>query len=222
MKIFISGSNNRVSELQKIISKEHIFFSDDGKNNLLPLNDFDLIIDLNLDDHPEHLHRYAGLKGKTVIGCAVKKTLKSMAAEYGGECLCTLAGMNALPAFIARTTVEISFLKKEDEPLFAERIKPLAWNYLTVADQTGMVTPRIIVMVINEAFFTLYNGVTSVEDIDKGMNLGTAYPFGPFEWANKIGIKDVYETLKAIHDSTQDDRYRICPLLKEQYTNAIS
>jgi 3-hydroxybutyryl-CoA dehydrogenase len=221
MKIFISGSTNRESELQQIISKEHNLFLDGGKNKLPDFNNIDLIIDLNLDDHPEHLQHYAKLKGKTVIGCAVKKTLKSMVADYGAECLCTLVGMNALPTFIARTTMELSFLKKEDEPTLAERIKPLAWNYLTVADQTGMVTPRIIVMVINEAFFTLYNGVASVEDIDKGMKLGTAYPLGPFEWANKIGIKDVYETLKAIHESTHDDRYRICPLLKEKYTSAI-
>lgn len=184
--------------------------------------DFDFIIDLNLDDHPDHLQHYAALKGKTVIGCAVKKTLKSIVDEYNGQLLCTLAGINALPTFIDRSCGEVSFLNNKDEPLVKEQLKPLEWNFITVADQTGMVTPRIIVMVINEAFFTLYNGIASVEDIDKGMKLGTAYPFGPFEWADKIGIKDVYETLKAIHDSTHDDRYRICPLLKEKYISAIS
>jgi 3-hydroxybutyryl-CoA dehydrogenase len=40
---------------------------------------------------------------------------------------------------------------------------------------------------------------------------------GPFEWANKIGIKHVYETLDAIYNDTHDERYKICPLLKTKY-----
>ena len=54
-------------------------------------------------------------------------------------------------------------------------------------------------------------------DIDKGMKLGTNYPFGPFEWADRIGVKDVYETLEAIWNETKDRRYEICPLLKTKY-----
>lgn len=221
MKIFISGNSNRVTELQSILPKEHdLFFN--NETNFPNLNDCDIVFDLNLDDHPEHLNHYAKLKNKIVIGCAVKKTLQSILTEHKKECLCTLVGMNALPTFIARPIFEISFLKKGDENTFATQIKSLGLNYLAVANQIGMVTPRIIVMIINEAFFTLYNDIAFVEDIDKGMKLGTAYPMGPFEWATKIGIKDVYETLMAIYECTQDERYRICPLLKENYLSAVS
>jgi len=218
MKIFISGNNQRVWELQKIISAEHDIFIEEGKSSIPDLTAFNLIIDLNLDDNPQHLTRYALLKGIIVMGCAVKKTLKSMVAETNSELLCVLAGINSLPTFIARNVLEISFLKKEDEALIAEKIKALGLSYLAVADQVGMVTPRIICTIINEAFYTLNNGIASIEDIDKGLKLGTAYPMGPFEWANKIGIKDVYETLDAIYQSTHDARYTICPLLKEKYT----
>jgi 3-hydroxybutyryl-CoA dehydrogenase len=56
-----------------------------------------------------------------------------------------------------------------------------------------------------------------MEDIDKGMRLGTNYPNGPFEWCDRIGIRDVYETLEAIWCDTHDERYKICPLLKTRY-----
>jgi 3-hydroxybutyryl-CoA dehydrogenase len=80
-----------------------------------------------------------------------------------------------------------------------------------------MVTPRILFMIINEACYTLQEGTASKEDIDTSMKLGTNYPFGPFEWANKIGIKHVYETLEAIYLDTHDERYKVCPLLKTMY-----
>ena len=52
------------------------------------------------------------------------------------------------------------------------------------------------------------------------MNLGTAYAFGPFEWCEKIGIKNVYEVLDAMGNDTKDDRYKICSLLKTEYLKA--
>jgi 3-hydroxybutyryl-CoA dehydrogenase len=72
-------------------------------------------------------------------------------------------------------------------------------------------------MIINEAYFTLEEGTANREDIDKGMKLGTAYPFGPFEWSQLVGIDVVYETLLAIKTDTGDERYKICNLLKTDY-----
>jgi 3-hydroxybutyryl-CoA dehydrogenase len=80
-----------------------------------------------------------------------------------------------------------------------------------------MIKPRVIFMIINEACYTLQEGTASIEDIDKSMKLGTNYPFGPFEWCDKIGVTHVFETLNAIYDDTRDERYKICPLLKHKY-----
>jgi 3-hydroxybutyryl-CoA dehydrogenase len=52
------------------------------------------------------------------------------------------------------------------------------------------------------------------------MKLGTAYPHGPFEWAEMIGIKHVFEVLNALYLDTHDDRYKICSLLKTEYLNS--
>ena len=86
-----------------------------------------------------------------------------------------------------------------------------------VGDRVGMVTPRVICMIINEAFYTLQEGTASREDIDSGMKLGTGYPFGPFEWSERIGIRHVYELLEAMWEDTHEERYKICPLLKKEY-----
>ena len=59
-----------------------------------------------------------------------------------------------------------------------------------------------------------------MEDIDQGMKLGTNYPHGPFEWCEKIGIRNVYELLEALYEDTKEERYKICPALKKAYLKA--
>jgi 3-hydroxybutyryl-CoA dehydrogenase len=80
-----------------------------------------------------------------------------------------------------------------------------------------MVTPRVICMIINEACYTLQEGTASLVDIDTSMKLGTNYPLGPFEWADKIGIQHVYQILDSVYNDTKDERYKICSLLKTHY-----
>jgi 3-hydroxybutyryl-CoA dehydrogenase len=85
----------------------------------------------------------------------------------------------------------------------------------------GMLTPRIIGMIINEAYYTLQEGTASKTDIDLGMKLGTNYPKGPFEWAELWGLAEVRRLLEAMYRDTGDPRYKLCPLLKtESFTVA--
>jgi 3-hydroxybutyryl-CoA dehydrogenase len=104
-----------------------------------------------------------------------------------------------------------------DTKRLEELCSQLQSKFLVVDDRVGMVTPRVICMIINEAYFTLQEGTASREDIDLGMKLGTNYPFGPFEWCERIGIRHVFELLEAVYEDTKDERYRICPLLKKEY-----
>ena len=62
----------------------------------------------------------------------------------------------------------------------------------------GMICPRIVAMIINEAYFTFGDNISGKEEIDIAMKLGTHYPFGPFEWSRKIGLKNIYELLTAL------------------------
>jgi 3-hydroxybutyryl-CoA dehydrogenase len=90
-----------------------------------------------------------------------------------------------------------------------------------VADRVGFVAPRVICMIINEAFYTVQEGTASKEDIDQAMKLGTNYPYGPFEWCEKIGVIQVYELLDVVYNDTKDERYKIAPLLKQSYLQAL-
>jgi 3-hydroxybutyryl-CoA dehydrogenase len=176
-----------------------------------------MVFDLSIDENSSALKYYAPLKNIPVFVGAVKTQLSNAANLYGREILCTLIGINDLPTFINRSLAEVSLLNKTDEPALHQIMLNLGWEYKLVQDRVGMVTPRIIMMIINEACYTLQEGTANMQDIDTSMKLGTNYPFGPFEWADKIGIKHVYETLKAVYDDTHDERYKICPLLKTIY-----
>ena len=84
-------------------------------------------------------------------------------------------------------------------------------------DEPGFVSPRIIAMIINEAYYAKGEGVSTEEEIDIAMKLGTNYPYGPFEWAHKIGVDHIYNLLKKL--SLSDSRYQPSPLLTKTATS---
>ena len=128
-----------------------------------------------------------------------------------------LYGINGLTGFIDRPIMEMSCLNPENAGQLKKICEWLGWEVKIVADRVGMVSPRVILMIINEAFYTLQEGTASEADIDESMKLGTNYPYGPFEWCRNIGIADVYETLESLYQDTHDERYKICPLMKTRY-----
>lgn len=123
-------------------------------------------------------------------------------------------GFCGLPTLLNRPLLEVSLYDEADSDDLASVCAALGTDYRVVADRVGLVTPRVICQIINEACFTLQEGTASVQAIDLGMKLGTNYPRGPFEWANLIGISRVYALLEAVWHDTHDERYRVCPLLK--------
>ena len=220
MKIFAIGNATRLAELKiKFKDSSHtIHYIDmEDPTEADEFESYDLIIDLNLDDQPEDLLRYAEMAGKPVMVCSVKEQLAEMVFKMGDELQCTLIGMNALPGFINRPKMELSLYNRADADKLKALCEALGWEYLLVDDRVGMITPRIVFMIINEACYTLQEGTASALDIDESMKLGVNYPFGPFEWCDKIGIEDVFETLEALYYDTHDERYKICSLMKTTY-----
>lgn len=219
MKILARGSMNRIKELKEKLLGVACELTCIDDSDLLSANihEFDMIFDLKFDEKKEQLKYYAGLKNIPVFVCSVKQALDQAVHEFNGKITCHLYGINALPTFLNRSLLEVSIYHKESEANLVQIMDHLQWSYKLVKDRVGMVTPRIIFMIINEACYTLQEGTASKEDIDTSMKLGTNYPFGPFEWANKIGIKHVYETLEALYQDTHDERYKVCSLLKTKY-----
>ncbi|AKD02864.1 3-hydroxyacyl-CoA dehydrogenase family protein [Pontibacter korlensis] len=175
----------------------------------------DIVFDFLLYEQPERLNLYAP---EQVVFCnAVTVQLAALVSEADLEQSCTLIGFNGLPTLFNRPVLEVSLLRKEDESKLQEVCEVLGTEYLLVEDRVGMVTPRIICMIINEACYTLQEKTAGIDDINQGMKLGTNYPKGPFEWANQIGVQNVYQVLQAVYEDTKEERYKICPLLKTKY-----
>ena len=85
-------------------------------------------------------------------------------------------------------------------------------------DYAGFVVNRILLPMINEAIYALYEGVGGVEDIDQGMKLGTNQPMGPLALADLIGLDTCLAVLERLHHGLGDDKYRPCPLLRNYVT----
>ncbi|MEM9344964.1 MAG: 3-hydroxybutyryl-CoA dehydrogenase [Pseudomonadota bacterium] len=80
-------------------------------------------------------------------------------------------------------------------------------------DFPAFIVNRILMPMINEAVYTLYEGVGSVDSIDKAMKLGTNHPMGPLELADFIGLDTCLAIMNVLHDGLADTKYRPCPLL---------
>ena len=80
-------------------------------------------------------------------------------------------------------------------------------------DFPAFIVNRILLPMINEAVYTLYEGVGSVDAIDTGMRLGANHPMGPLELADFIGLDTCLAVMQVLYDGLADSKYRPCPLL---------
>ncbi|MDP5169374.1 MAG: 3-hydroxybutyryl-CoA dehydrogenase [Bacteroidia bacterium] len=89
---------------------------------------------------------------------------------------------------------------------------------VSVSDYPGFVANRILMPMINEAIYTLFEGVAGVEEIDTVMKLGMAHPMGPLQLADFIGLDVCLAILHVLHDGFGNPKYAPCPLLKNMVT----
>ena len=135
----------------------------------------------------------------------VIKTLKEL------KCPGNVVRINGWKGFLARSDWEVSGSISEKMKAIFEALNK---KFIVVPDEPGFISARILAMIINEAWFTLGEKVSTKNDIDIAMKLGTNYPLGPFEWGAKIGEKNVFDLLLKL--SGTNKKYLPAPLLKQK------
>lgn len=177
----------------------------DWVNSADELKDFsnaDAVIDLLFEENGYSTSHLTGFFPTPVIINCVSKT----AAEIG----LPFIRINGWPGFLQRNITEAASTNNQSadaEKIFLLLNRKTEW----VPDEKGFITARIVSMIINEAYFALEEKVSSKDEIDTAMKLGTNYPFGPFEWAKKIGLRNIATLLTSL--SEEEARYRPSGLL---------
>lgn len=166
----------------------------------------DALIDLQFEPTNERMAILAAMLPKPVIINSVAHTLQDTHPDF-----IRINGWNTfLSAPIWEAACRDEQKRQKAEVVFHFLGKNVEW----LPDSPGFVTARVVSMIINEAYLALEEGVSTKDEMNTAMKLGTAYPYGPFEWASKIGVQNIVHLLQLL--AQQNTRYTPAPLLRQE------
>ena len=160
----------------------------------LVFNDTNIIANEFIDNKPVFVH---------AVNCTCKQINKP-----------NYIRLNAWAGFLKRQITELACKNIKYKQQAETVLNLLNWQYAWVEDDYGLIAARIIAMLINEAYFALEENVSTKQQIDVAMKLGTNYPFGPFEWSEKVGLRNIFNLLERL--SIKEARYSISDLLVKE------
>ena len=176
----------------------------DDVDELQQQGDAVLFMDLDFTGEEARIRQLSRLLPAPVMINAVIPTLKDIGQPF--------IRVNAWPGMLERNIHELAMTSPVPESVEA-LYKQLDLSYRIVPDIAGMISGRILAMIVNEAYYTLQEDVSTKEEIDTAMKLGTNYPFGPFEWSERIGLENIYDLLNKL--SSADERYKPANAMKK-------
>lgn len=199
MKIIIKATDEIFSIwTSKFKIGDHIFIQYNPLTTAI--QDGDIFIDNNFEEEGP---TFLSVTTTLVLVNAVITTTKKMPENF--------VRYNGWGGFFTQPKLEIAG-NEETVKKAIELLTSVGIETVLAADEIGMISPRVVSMIINEAFFAINEEVSTKEEINTAMKLGTNYPFGPFEWCDKIGLNNVKILLAEL--AKNDLRYTIAPALK--------
>jgi 3-hydroxybutyryl-CoA dehydrogenase len=187
--------------------------------SLEALGDCDLVIEAATEDETVKRRIFTDLKGKTKPGAILASNTSSISitrlasTTVAPERFIGIHFMNPVP--VMQLVELIRGIATEDDTFSTSRqfIESLGKQTAVSEDFPAFIVNRILLPMINEAIYTLYEGVGSVEAIDKAMRLGANHPMGPLELADFIGLDTCLSVMQVLYEGLADSKYRPCPLL---------
>ena len=173
---------------------------------LLSHTDADAVIDLLFEHNGYDVSYLNNYLTKPVFVNSMNKTIEEIGLS--------VIRINAWPGFLKRSVAEICCGNDTDKNTAEKFLGLLNRKTEWVPDIKGFISTRVVSMIINEAYFALEENVSTKEEIDIAMRLGTNYPYGPFEWSKKIGLKNIAALLTEL--SKTDKRYLPADLLLKE------
>jgi len=191
-----------------------------GTSNLADMRDVDLVIEAAPEDYAIKKDLFEQLSRVTRPETILASNTSSISLTQLGAVTTKpekVIGMHFMNPPVVMQLVEIvRGLVTADETLTTvdSLAKQMGKTTILAKDYAGFIVNRILLPMINEAIYALYEGVGGVEDIDQGMKLGTNQPMGPLALADLIGLDTCLAVLERLHHGLGDDKYRPCPLLR--------
>jgi len=182
-----------------------------GIQELATYKNANAIIDLLFENVPDRIVQLEQLLPGLVIINSVTDTLAEINQNF--------VRIGAWPTFLQGSLVEASCVQSDRKEKAEKVLKAFNKNIKWLPDEPGFVTPRVISAIINEAYFALAEGVSTMEEIDTALKLGTAYPYGPFEWSREIGLQNISTLLHKL--SSKQKRYTPAELLVQETDRSI-
>ncbi|ESQ77175.1 3-hydroxybutyryl-CoA dehydrogenase [Asticcacaulis sp. AC402] len=213
--------------LNRLVEKETITAEDaqGAQSRLMPaasvqdLKDCDLVIEAATENEQvknaifksvcEHLKPEAFLASNT---SSISITRLAAATDRPGKFI-GLHFMNPVPVMKLVEIIRGIATESSTYEIAIDFARSLGKTTAVAEDFPAFIVNRILIPMINEAIYTLYEGVGTVDAIDTGLKLGANHPMGPLELADFIGLDTVLAVMNVLYDGLSDSKYRPCPLL---------
>jgi 3-hydroxybutyryl-CoA dehydrogenase len=221
------GMKTIASSCDRLIKKEKM--SESEKSQLLgriktstetsALASCDIVVEAATENIDLKLKIFADLDAKVkpdAILCTNTSSIsitKIAAATKRPEKVAGMHFMNPVPLMQLVEGIRGLQTSKETFAIVQSLAEKMGKTFIEGRDMPGFIVNRILMPMINEAFYALYEGIAEPKGIDEAMKLGTNQPMGPLTLADFIGLDTCLAIMNVLHDGLGDSKYRACPLL---------